>query len=219
MPGAAAAGTARVATSDASVRGEPVTSEVISRLVFEARPGERNRLRVSVGASAFTVTDRVAVTAGKGCTRRSRRVVRCKIVETASTLSARLGDRSDLLTVSGSFRQGRDGGDTTLRISGGAGDDRILLGRRTGGSPFTASLKGGSGNDLLDSPSSSNFFVGGPGNDVMLGGRGPDLFDEGTRSNGRDTMVGKKQFTLLDDEVSYREAPARSEGRPRRQAR
>ena len=38
LPGAAWAGTARVVTSDESVRGEPVTQEVVSRLVFKARP-------------------------------------------------------------------------------------------------------------------------------------------------------------------------------------
>ncbi len=92
LPGAAWAGAARVVTSDESVRGEP--QEVVSRLVFKARPGESNRVRVSVGASAFTVTDRLPIAAGPGCRRRSRNVVSCQIVEEASTLSVGLGNRS-----------------------------------------------------------------------------------------------------------------------------
>ena len=38
LPGAAWAGTARVVTSDESVRGEPVTQEVVSRLCSRLAP-------------------------------------------------------------------------------------------------------------------------------------------------------------------------------------
>jgi hypothetical protein len=66
-------------------------------------------------------------------------------------------------------------------------DDRARMGFYP--ASYTAWLDGGSGDDVLISRARfRDIFVGGPGNDTMAGVAFAEIFDEGSRANGHDTM-------------------------------
>lgn len=119
-----------------------------------------------------------------------RRRVRCEFREVESLgggtpdydrmfVGVGLGDRADVGVVSGDF---------------------------PAGAPSEVRLDGGPGSDRLRSSADSTAFIGGSGNDRMTGGPGIDLFFEGRRRSGADTMRGGSNplvFPAGGDRVDY----------------
>jgi RTX calcium-binding nonapeptide repeat (4 copies) len=158
LPSAALAGQAgvRVEVPD------PRAGDRVAVLVYDAAPGERNRVRVSLERRAFVVSDDARVTPGRGCRRIDAHRVRCPLPR-AKDQSARirLGDGDDTALA--------DGVSSVLR--GGAGADRL---RVLGASAYFA---GGPGRDhMTGGPSGDTFDEGGSSNgaDTMLGAGGTD---------------------------------------------
>lgn len=70
-----------------------------------------------------------------------------------------------------------------FEISGGAGDDKIVLYRI----PVPATLVGGSGADYLEGGKSPDWLQGGPGNDRLVGDGGGDVL---SGEGGSDRVIG-----------------------------
>jgi Ca2+-binding RTX toxin-like protein len=107
-------------------------------------------------------------------------------------------------------------------VLGGAGDDRILIGRWTEEVPdlngeaghdrivvsngLMAHLRGGTGHDVLLATTGRQFLSGGRGDDELSGGRGPDHLsgDDGEDSlrggPGADTLLGGADRDVLQGE-------------------
>jgi Ca2+-binding RTX toxin-like protein len=104
-------------------------------LVYQAEPGEANRVSVASSAQAFRITDPAAVIhAGRGCTTIDRHRVNCS---------------EPGRVISDVFIDGGDGADTIrsrsviMTVNGGRGNDVLV------GGPFRDLLYGGPGADLL----------------------------------------------------------------------
>jgi hemolysin type calcium-binding protein len=152
-------GAAHAGTARLMEKGSPWGSGRIDDLVYRAGADENNRLAVTFTAEGVQVVDSAGVTAGRHCARVNRRAVRCTSALGIDQVVASLGDRDDRARI-GSYRYS-----------------------------YTAVLDGGSGADVLVSRSRfRDLFIGGPGNDTMTGVAFAEVFDEGVRANGRDTM-------------------------------
>ena len=87
-------------------------------------------------------------------------------------------------------------GRISYNITGGAGNDTIILG--LGRLGYGSTIDGGAGNDNVDASTlvSSITIIGGDGNDTLLGGDGADLLQGGAGSDkiygfgGNDTLEG-----------------------------
>ena len=154
--------TASAGTASLESTTDDRSSVTTDALLYIAAPGERNRVTVSRGGpNAVDVTDSAGVTPGRGCRRIGSGLTRVRCTRINDELSG------------GSVKLG-DGGDTAA-LGGG----------------FAPDLDGGSGNDTLSGdPERTNVFIGGSGDDSMVGGSSDDIFDEGSAPNGSDTMVG-----------------------------
>lgn len=114
-------------------------------IVYEAAPGERNRLQITKTPGGFTLRDPGAATqAGSGCTAQTGGAF-CRDYDSTPFLYVRLGDGDDRLDAS------------TVEWVTAAGDegDDVLV-----GGPRSSSLVGGSGSDKLH---------GGPGVNGLAG--------------------------------------------------
>jgi hypothetical protein len=180
-------------------------------LVYQAAPGEWNRLTIAAGRNrtsqgdqyvTFAVADSVAIDAGEGCRgagRGGRRGVECELWGGSARAVARLGNRADRARVLG-------GVDAAL-IEGGLGDD-FLAGGPGGdtllGGHGADDLRGGPGVDLLFagrhglSPDrTSDRLRGGRDSDLLMGSRGPNLIDPGPGADqvyaggGRDIVFAR----------------------------
>ncbi|HEX2071223.1 MAG TPA: calcium-binding protein [Thermoleophilaceae bacterium] len=137
-------------------------------ILYEADPGERNDVSISVARSSVApypqtamVSDTAGVRPGPGCVAVDQRVASCEVTRMASlwAFEARLGDGDDKAA-------GTEVGSHGARFLGGAGDD-----------------------ELRGLPLAMTVLVGGAGDDEMFGG-GQAIFDEGTRANGSDLIDG-----------------------------
>lgn len=72
----------------------------------------------------------------------------------------------------------------SIKVSGGIGNDRIMLGNQL---RIPATLAGGEGADQLYGGAANDTLLGGPGNDRLVGRRGNDRIVGG---GGKDTYVG-----------------------------
>jgi hypothetical protein len=132
-----------------------------SDLTYRAAAGERNRVTVTGVVGSVTVTDRAGVRAGRGCRSIRRGAAVCALTEFPGEVSL-------------------------TRIALGDRDDRVDV--ESGSND--AELFGGRGADRLTSKAERRtVFVGGPGRDTMIGSSDWDLFDEGARPNGSDSML------------------------------
>jgi len=164
------------------------SSTTTDALIYTAAPGEQNRLTVRAqGQAAFSVTDSAGITPGRGCSRigQDPTRVRCqRINDQLGTGRLELGDGNDTASA--------DTDDLT-----------------------PPDFYGGAGNDVLTGdPERTNLFVGGRGNDRMVGGTSIDVFDEGSGPSGSDTMLGGGTANDSpergnDDSVSYRDRRGR----------
>jgi RTX calcium-binding nonapeptide repeat (4 copies) len=167
-------------------------------VVFEAGPGERNRLVIEVSTSSRTVrlsdTGVGALTAGPGCqTDPAGRVV-CQLDERVRLVQADLGDgadRADVITANLRAAQ--------VNVKGGSSDD-VIRGR----GPSRLDFSGDEGDDLLLGSEGPDILRGQDGNDFLNGRGGGDLLigdvgDDVLRAyGGRDRLFGGAGADKLD---------------------
>ena len=128
---------------------------------YRAGAHERNTVRVTFAEDAMgiEVVDTAGARPGPSCEAVTRRRVSCTAFTGIDDAVLTLGDR----------------------------DDRARMGLYP--ASYTAWLDGGSGDDVLISRARfRDIFVGGPGNDTMTGVAFAEIFDEGSRANGHDTI-------------------------------
>lgn len=158
LPAGAQAATVRV-EDHFDDRSSTTTQEV----VYDAAPGEVNRLQVRLAQSRFVgLIDSAGITPGRGCRRLENNPTRALCELTAQ-------DDFDF------------GG---ITVNAGDQDDSVRL------FDLGGTLRGGAGNDELIGGPSSNFFEGGPGFDEMSGGADRDFFEEGSSPKGPDHISG-----------------------------
>jgi Ca2+-binding RTX toxin-like protein len=200
----AQAATVRVERGDTTDgRGYPAAT---AEIVYDAAPGEVNRLSISVVGETATVVDRVAVAPGAGCTRPNaaspgRATCNLHLVPSVSQVGvfnfARLGlgDGDDSASVSSLGTEPYDlitGTPDVVSADAGAGNDTVTV-------AATARLAGGPGNDKLQVTQGSGRLAGGAGNDRLIGGPGADMFESERGLDGADVMQGGSGF----DTASY----------------
>ena len=163
-------------------------------LVYQAAPGERNRLTIEAGRDrtsqgdeyvTFTVADSVTIDAREGCRRaepgRQGRV-ECELWGGSARAVARLGNRGDRARVLGgvdaALIDGELGDDV---LAGGSGADTLR------GGHGTDDLRGGAGVDLLmagryglSADRTADRMRGGPGSDLLMGSAGANLIGGGS---------------------------------------
>ena len=148
-------------------------------IVYDARSGEVNRLRIDPVVAPFgtvSVTEYVApLKLGAGC------VLGTPIVCSDSIGAiVHLGDMNDVAWV-------EPRGISTVSVFGGAGDDDLFADGQS------ATVEGGAGDDVIRV--GANGLVradGGPGNDQIAGRGGEPLFDGGA---GDDLIVGNGEIS------------------------
>ena len=170
---AAHAGTVRI-EHGSETHGHMVV-DVWQTVVFDADPGETNKITVTTARYDVTVRDEAnPLSAPSGCARVDARTVTCRggpydnptagrPYEFHDLAQINLGDGDDSATAAGAIG---------VSLSGGAGNDRLS------GSPGDDRLAGDAGTDTL---------LGEGGDDMLLGdGVGGELFDGGV---GNDTLA------------------------------
>jgi hypothetical protein len=163
-----------------SVGSEPSSLNVSDgpKIVYRANPGESNQVLIQAdqeqlfgNAGRAIVSDPAGVRAGNGCQpldTPTRAVCDLGPTGRIGFFEISLNDRNDLATVVGTLF-------AHVKLVGGPGDD-VLNGAQM----------------------SENLFIGGPGNDKMVGGTRIDVFDEGARRNGSDTLDGHEETDWAD---------------------
>ena len=228
LPASASASTARVVADYSwcadfcgKIGGSP---DLV--VVYDAGPGEANRLTVARDGRSITVSDpAAAVSVVPPCVARDAHTASCDggsaRAEGSDWVSVRLGDGDDgAVVVPGAATlavllggEGSDellGGDGDDLIDGGAGADRLdggagwnrlsFRGRREG---VTVDLAAGRTSDG-DSVANIKTVVGGHGDDRLLGSRGDDglLGWDGDDTlhgrGGEDTLFGERGADRLD---------------------
>jgi hypothetical protein len=132
--------------------------------MYSASTGERNRVTVTFTADGIgiKVVDRAGIRPGALCEAVNPRRVSCTSDTGVDDAVVTLGDRNDRARV------GDYPASYTVRLDGGPGDD-VLISR----------------NHYRE------IFTGGPGNDTMSGRAFAEIFDEGVRANGHDTISSR----------------------------
>ena len=167
---------------------------------YEAAPGERNELSVSLETIGpvliVELHDRGAsIMPGPGCILRAADRALCFPLEAA--VNASLADADDVLLGAGHA--------VRLMADGGAGADDLR------GGPAADALTGGTGADRLAGADSADVLGGGPDNDRLEGDDGDDLLDGGGEDDsldgglGADELVGggdDEPHLQMDDDIA-----------------
>jgi serralysin len=163
-------------------------------ITYAAGSGQANDPAVSVSTPAgtdqwiYTVHDVAAITPGTGCSRPAPAdpsTVACVLHEFGDfyvTLQFYLGDGVDRIDFAAADAAPRGLGGYAV-IHGGPGNDVLV----SSGAEY---LWGDDGNDTIsgsDNRKRGNRLLGGPGNDTIRGGAGPDLI---YGNSGQDRIVG-----------------------------
>jgi RTX calcium-binding nonapeptide repeat (4 copies) len=172
-------------------------------VVFEAGPGEANRLLIEVSTSSRAVRlsdPGVAVAAGPGCQTDAAERVVCQLGARIRLVQADLADGADRADVVTANRRAAQ-----VNVRGGRGDD-VLRGR--GPSPLDFSgnedhdlLVGSDGADILRGQGGPDYLNGRGGDDLLIGDAGDDVLRAGA---GRDRLFGG----LDADKLDARDSPA-----------
>jgi hypothetical protein len=172
-------------------------------VVFEAAPGEANRLliEVSTNSRAVRLSDPgVPIAAGPGCQTDATGRVACQLAERIRLVQADLADgadRADVVTANLRAAQ--------VNVRGGSDDD-VIRGRGPSRLDFSGNdgddvLFGSDGPDILRGQDGDDFAVGRGGGDLLIGDAGDDVLRAGA---GRDRLFGG----LGTDKLDARDIPA-----------
>jgi Ca2+-binding RTX toxin-like protein len=167
---------------------------------FQALSGRVNSLTITISGRTVTLTDRVALQAGKGCKKVTKYKVRCTTSAKTAQITAALGDKNDvvnnktsvyLLAFAGSGNDTLVGGSGGDQLQGGSGNDKLY---------------GNNGNDKLFGESGADYIRGGYGNDSVSAGTSNDRVwgDAGNDSiwgyTGNDALAGGAGNDYVDGE-------------------
>lgn len=164
-------------------------------VIYQASPGEANKLNLAAPFGPFGFADTGAVlSAGLGCT------AGAPITCPAGPIAATLGDRADSARVN-SFAPAGD-----VSVDGGTGNDDLLVGANS-----AATAIGGSGDDIIVMASNagttasggvgSDRLAGLSGSDVLNGDGGADLLTERAGSAGATLSGGDGSDRLVGGEA------------------
>nr|GID81171.1 hypothetical protein Ade03nite_00950 [Actinoplanes derwentensis] len=150
---------------------------------FTAAAGQVNSLVITVSGRTFTLDDKVAIKAGKGCkpVAGDKTKVKCTTARKATEISVALGDKNDKLTDKTGVYLVASGGAGNDVLRGGSGTDRMF------GGTGNDDLYGGAGADTLDGEAGADFVNGEAGNDWLQGDIGDDTVFGGS---GNDRIYG-----------------------------
>ncbi|MEV0897060.1 calcium-binding protein [Actinoplanes sp. NPDC049802] len=175
---------------------------------FRALMGKSNSVKLTISGRTVTITDKVAIQAGKGCKKVSSKKVRCTTSAKTTKLSVALGDKNDfvrnytnvyLLVDAGTGNDTLVGGNASEELQGDTGNDKIYgnggndkLIAEAGDDYVSAgagndSIWGGSGVDKLYGAAGLDSFRAGPGNDFLSGGTHVDVL---SGDDGNDVIYG-----------------------------
>ncbi|MDI6102827.1 calcium-binding protein [Actinoplanes sp. NEAU-A12] len=185
---AAAIGSTAFFAAPAQAAGAGLAKVVGSKTVsFQALMGKANGVTVTISGKTVTLTDKVAIKAGKGCKSVSAKKVRCKTSAKTKTLRIALGDKNDwvrnktnvhMVADGGSGNDTLTGGGAWEYLYGGTGKDKIYGNggndEIVGGSAIDL-LRGGAGNDKIFGDSGNDKIYGDAGQDKLYGDSGADL--------------------------------------------
>jgi RTX calcium-binding nonapeptide repeat (4 copies) len=172
-------------TAQSASAADVTFEEFINRVTVTAKPGEANRIRVTVTPSQVRITDPNAPVVDAMPTATCRAVpggVTCDRVAT-ETMRMQLGDRDDRLE----FREAGDDLEQPLDFSARGGTGNDLLASITPTVARDLVLRGEAGNDQLLSGAGADLLEGGAGGDTLNGRGGRDRLNGGT---GRDVFFG-----------------------------
>jgi Ca2+-binding RTX toxin-like protein len=228
----ALAAPAQAATVSATTGGSGIYGVASGSVLFNAAPGENNRVTMHRVDGARGVVelreDGAPLTVGARCTLVSAGVAHCDTAADFVDATVDLGDRDDSVTISdplfGLVAAGA--GDDTVTgaciADGGDGNDHLTgcgntlpgLGHR---------FLGGKGDDTIEGGAAGDSIDGGGGNDVLRGGNGsdniedadgalgepaPDVIDGGA---GSDTVVYSSRTEPVHVDLSRPDAPQGTE--------
>ncbi|MEU4423303.1 calcium-binding protein [Actinoplanes sp. NPDC024001] len=176
---------------------------------YKAATGKQNKVVITRSGKTVTIDDKVAIRAGKGCTKVSgdKTRIRCKLKYPPTQVQVYTYDRADSVTNKTSVPMYADGGSADDVLTGGSSADRLnghtgadrLYGN--GGNDY---FIGGSGNDRLSGSSGADALFAGSGNDVVYAGSGDDYVWGDTGHDvlygltGRDNIFGNQGADWLD---------------------
>lgn len=166
-------------------------------VVFEAVPGEANRLLIEVSTSSRAVRfsdPGVAIAAGSGCQADATGRVTCQLDTRVRLVQADLADgadRADVVTANLRAAQ--------VNVRGGPGDD-VIRGRGPSRLDFSGNedhdlLVGSEGPDILRGQDGPDFLNGRGGDDLLIGDAGGDVLRAGA---GEDRLFGGLGADKLD---------------------
>lgn len=179
---AAAIGSTALFATPAQAASAGLAKVVGSKTVqFQALMGKANGVTITISGKTVTLTDKVAIKAGKGCKSVTSKKVRCKTSAKTASLRIALGDKNDWVKNKTSVYMQADGGAGNDTLYGGAAGD---------------TLYGYSGNDKLYGYGGVDKLYGEAGVDTIFGGTGWDVLSGGAANDklygeaGRDTLWG-----------------------------
>ena len=148
---------------------------------------EQNTVTVSLGGSAYTVTDTAGMGEGAGCSMVDANTASCAAAPVTS-FSADLGAGNDTFSSTAAVPVKVTGGPGNDTLSGGpAGDTLIGESSPTDTGTGQNTMAGGGGNDDVFGGAGPDNMTGGPGDDGVNGGAGADIVDGG---DGNDSVIG-----------------------------
>ncbi|GGN80530.1 hypothetical protein GCM10010112_56180 [Actinoplanes lobatus] len=164
---------------------------------FQALLGKSNSVKLSISGRTVTITDKVAIKAGKGCKSVNSKKVRCTTSAKTAKLSVALGDKNDYV---------RNYTNVYMLADAGTGNDTVIGGNASEelqGDYGNDKLYGNGGNDKLIAESGDDYVVGGAGNDQIWGGTGADKLygnaglDKFSGGTGNDLLYGGTEVDVL----------------------
>ncbi|MEU4621008.1 calcium-binding protein [Actinoplanes sp. NPDC023801] len=167
---------------------------------FQALIGRANSLTVTISGRTVTLTDRVALQAGKGCKKVTKYKVRCTTKAKTTRITAALGDKNDVVNNKTSVYLLAGGGTGNDTLIGGSGGDQLQ------GGSGNDKLYGNNGNDKLFGESGVDHIRSGNGNDSVWSGTGNDKVwgdagnDDIWGSTGNDALAGGPGNDYVDGE-------------------
>ncbi|MBW6432738.1 hypothetical protein KZ829_03155 [Actinoplanes hulinensis] len=200
VAGVAAAVVALASAPAYAAAGGTVSTTAGIDVIFTAARGAANDVVVTHSGRTVTVDDRVALKAGKGCSkvRGDATKVRCTVRADWDLFVADLGDRSDRFVNKSAARLFVEGGTGNDRITGGSNGDYLA------GNSGKDVISGRGGNDQVVGGSGADTLYGGAGNDGVGGGTGSDVLKGGAGDDslggytGNDVLYGNSGADRLD---------------------